>query len=257
MMGVCVESLPLTGERTVPDIPAERYWYFRHEAVYRWLLDEVLSDLRGTGADPWLLDAGCGEGYGAQLLAPAVVGVVALDFDATTIAHVATAYPALSAVRGNLVGLPFATGVFAATVSLQVIEHIWDLAGFLQECHRVVRPGGIIAVSTPNRPVFSPGLARGAKPTNPFHVEEFDAEQVAALVSAAGFREVALAGLHHGPRIADWEQTHGPIVAAHINEVHRGAPDPELQDFVAGLTVLDFEIGAAEGCHDLIGWGRR
>ena len=255
MMGVCVESLPLTGERTVPGIPAERYWYYRHEAVYEWLRGSVLTGAVDPGA--WVLDAGCGEGYGAQLLKQTATSVVALDYDAAAIAHVARAYPQLSAVRGNLTALPFPAQTFAAVVSLQVIEHIWDLPGFLRECHRILRPGSVVAVSTPNRPVFSPGLPRGATPTNPFHVEEFDAEQVAKLLAAAGFTDVGLAGLHHGPRIAAWERVHGSIVAAHIREVLDGVPNPDLTACVASIDVSDFVIADTTDSHDLIGWACR
>lgn len=254
-MGVCVESLPLTGERTVPGIPAERYWYFRHEAVYRWLIGQLPA--AGAGAPSWRLDAGCGEGYGAHMLTTATDAVVALDYDEVAIAHVARSYPDLAAVRGNLTGMPFASAAFAAVVSLQVIEHIWDLAGFLRECRRVVQPGGLVAVSTPNRPVFSPGLPRGAKPTNPFHVEEFDAEQVADFLTAAGLTEVTLAGLHHGPRIVAWERENGSIVAAHVAQVQDDVPNPALADFVASIEVADFVIGDTEGSHDLIGLARR
>ena len=75
-------------------------------------------------------------------------------------------------------------------------------------------------VTTPNRPVFSPGLGRGEKPTNPFHVEELDAEQLHDLLVGAGFTDVVVHGLHHGPRITDWEAAHGTgLVAAQMSAV--------------------------------------
>ena len=62
-------ELPLTGERTVPGIPEENYWFRRHEVAYRELLT--------YGADAVVLEAGCGEGYGADLLATMARRVVA------------------------------------------------------------------------------------------------------------------------------------------------------------------------------------
>ncbi|MDT7576878.1 MAG: hypothetical protein QOH17_3211, partial [Pseudonocardiales bacterium] len=76
--------LPLTGERTVPGIAAENYWFQRHLVVYEALLP------RCAGV---VLEAGCGEGYGAELLADVAGHVIALDYDALAIAHVGARYP--------------------------------------------------------------------------------------------------------------------------------------------------------------------
>lgn len=238
---MAADQLPLTGERTVPGIAEERYWFLRHEVVYHWLGGLLSGHEAPAGSPPdlsgqRLLDAGCGEGYGADWLAGAGAQVLALDYDAAAIAHVSRAYPRVGALRANLAGLPVATGSLDAVVSLQVIEHIWNLGEFLAECHRVLRPGGLLVVSTPNRPVFSPGLGRGEKPVNPFHVEEFDAQQVAARLATAGFAGVAVSGLHHAGRIRAWEHEHGPIVAAHVEAVTTGAWSPELLALLPRLT---------------------
>jgi len=69
-----VPPLALTGERTLPDVPAENYWYRRHLAVYEWIGARVAS-LR-------VVDMACGEGYGSELLsrsAASVVGVCAFS----------------------------------------------------------------------------------------------------------------------------------------------------------------------------------
>src|SRR5690348_6634438 len=87
-------SLPLTGERTVPGIPEENYWFRRHEAAYEWLLPHVVG-LR-------VLEVGCGEGYGTALLAGSAAAVIGLDYDALTAAHAASTYPQAFFVRGNL-----------------------------------------------------------------------------------------------------------------------------------------------------------
>ena len=242
----------------MPGVELENYWFLRHEVVYQWIARMLgrdstdAPDLHGLR----LLDAGCGEGYGADLCAAFGAAVTAVDYDETAIAHVARAYPRVEAVRANLAALPLPDDSFDAVMSLQVIEHLWNLGEFLTEIRRVLRPGGTVVVSTPNRPMFSPGLARGEKPVNPFHVEEFDAEQVAGMLSHAGFTDVEVFGLHHAGLVAQWEAQHGPIVAAHIAAVTEGTWAPELLEVLPMITEADFVIGTPEGAHDLIGVAR-
>lgn len=248
----------MTGERTVPGVELENYWFLRHEVVYQWIARRLGGDSSDTPdlTGLRLLDAGCGEGYGADLCADFGAAVAGVDYDESAIAHVARAYPRVEAVRSNLAALPFPAASFDAVMSLQVIEHLWNLGEFLAECGRVLRPGGTIVVSTPNRPVFSPGLGRGEKPVNPFHVEEFDAEQVASMLGHAGFEDVEVFGLHHAGQVTRWEAEHGSIVAAHIAAVTDGTWAPELLELLPKLKETDFVIGTPDGAHDLIGVAR-
>src|SRR5258708_26543844 len=66
-----VPTLKLPGERTLPDIPEENYWYRRHLAVYEWIGARV--------AGRRVLDMACGEGYGSEALSRSAAGVVAVD----------------------------------------------------------------------------------------------------------------------------------------------------------------------------------
>lgn len=217
-------GLPLTGERTVPGIAREQYWFARHEVVYRWLAPQT------SGVT--VLEAGSGEGYGAAILHQAGARVIAVDYDETAIRHSAATY-ALPHVQANLATLPVA-GV-DAVVSLQVIEHLWDLAGFLAEVRRIAE---WTCLSTPNRLTFSPGLQRGEKPTNPFHVEEFDAEQLLALVGDAGFTHAELHGVFHGPRLA----ARPTIITEQIEAVVSDHWPAQLEAFVAATSTDDFMI---------------
>ena len=102
------DSLPITGERTVPGVWHENYWFRRHEVVYAWVVDRVSDEAARARTLPDVLDAGCGEGYGTALLAQAGrpragPGLRRLDGP-----HLAPAYPGLPAVRANLVALPLA-----------------------------------------------------------------------------------------------------------------------------------------------------
>ena len=55
-----VAPLHLTGERTLPDVPEENYWFQRHLVVYRWIADRVHGRR--------VVDLACGEGYGSEVL---------------------------------------------------------------------------------------------------------------------------------------------------------------------------------------------
>jgi SAM-dependent methyltransferase len=223
-----LSPLPLTGERTVPGVAREQYWFARHEVVYRWLAPQCPGQT--------VLEAGSGEGYGAALLQASGARVIAVDYDQTAIEHSARTYP-LPHVRANLAALPFAS--VDAVVSLQVIEHLWDLPGFLRQIRRIAQWA---ALSTPNRLTFSPGVARGQKPTNPFHVEEFDAEQLESLVREAGFTDVRLFGVHHGSRL----QQRPALISEQIDAALAGVWPADLEQFVASVTAADFAIHAED-----------
>jgi SAM-dependent methyltransferase len=87
-------------------------------------------------------------------------------------------------------------------VNFQVIEHLWDQAQFVSECARVLRSSGLLMVSTPNRITFSPGRDT---PINPFHTRELNAEELTQLLLDAGFAEVSMSGLFHGPRLREMD----------------------------------------------------
>src|ERR1700722_279943 len=179
--------LPLTGERTIPGLDVENYWFRRHEVDYQRLTQHC--------ADREVLEAGCGEGYGADLIAGVARRVTALDYDEATVAHVRARYPRVQVRHANLTDLPLADGSVDVAVNFQVIEHLWDLARFVSECARVLRPSGLLMVSTPNRITFSPGRDT---PINPFHTRELNAAELTELLAAAGFSVESMLGVFHG-----------------------------------------------------------
>jgi SAM-dependent methyltransferase len=242
--------LPLTGERTVPGIPEENYWFRRHEAVYQALRDRCAGAL--------VLEAGCGEGYGAGMLAEVAAGVLALDLDPVTTAHAARRYPRTGVARADLVALPVRDARCDVVVSLQVIEHLWEQERFLRECLRVLRPGGTLMLSTPNRLTFSPGRDT---PLNPFHTRELAAAELAGLVRDAGFADVEVHGLRHGPRLRRLDARHGgSLVDAQVAVALGGGPWPAaLKADVESVTVADFVLQAAEvdASLDLVAFASR
>jgi SAM-dependent methyltransferase len=219
----------------VPGIPDENYWFRRHEAAY--------LALRSHCAGAVVLEAGCGEGYGADLLARDAKLVVGMDYDALTARHIATTYPTVAAVRGNLAALPLRTATMDVVVTLQVIEHLWDQAGFLHECRRVLRPGGRLLISTPNRITFSPGQEN---PLNPFHAKEFSPSELDELVRGAGFGVEFIGGVHHGPRLRSLDAAFGgSLIDAQIAVAVSGSPWPaDLLAAVTSVVSADFLINA-------------
>src|SRR5581483_9034510 len=169
--------LTLTGERTIPGLDEENYWFRRHEVVYQQLA------LRCAGRE--VLEAGCGEGYGADLISCLARRVIAVDYDEATVAHVRARYPQVEVRHGNLAQLPLPDASVDVVVNFQVIEHLWDQARFVSECARVLRPAGVLMVSTPNRITFSPGRDT---PINPSHTRELNATELTGLLRDAGFQ---------------------------------------------------------------------
>lgn len=240
--------LMLTGERTIPGLDIENYWYRRHEVVYLRLAAHC------AGAD--VLEAGCGEGYGADLIADVARRVIAVDYDESAVAHVRARYPRVDVMQANLAQLPLPDSSVDIVVNFQVIEHLWDQTQFVVECARVLRPSGLLMMSTPNRITFSPGRDT---PINPFHTRELNAGELAELLVDGGFSDVSISGLFHGPRLREMDARHGgSIIDAQIERAMAADPGepwpPELAADVAAVTTDDFELvesgaGAATGRH--------
>src|SRR3954471_6061073 len=80
-----VPPLALTGERTLPDVPEENYWFQRHLVVYEWI--------RARVAGLKVIDMASGEGYGADCLAGAAREVVGVEANPDAFAHAVARYP--------------------------------------------------------------------------------------------------------------------------------------------------------------------
>lgn len=235
-------SLPLTGERTVPDVPDEAYWFARHVVAYE------LAARHAGGAR--VLDAGCGEGYGLALLrAAGAVQVVGADLDRPTVAHARRRYgadPAVEVVRCELMSLPLPDDAVDLTVSFQVIEHVHDVGGYLASLRRVTRSGGRILLATPNRLTFTPD---SDVPTNPFHHIEFSAAELRAALADAGLPPSRVLGVHHGPRLRAWADHHGRAATDTMVSVPPEQWPATYRAFVHSVTAADFVVHDHD--HDL------
>lgn len=178
-------SLPFTGERFTPECVREIWYEHWHRYAF------VLPLVRGCE----VLDAACGEGYGSALLASQAKHVTGVDIDGDTIAHASTRYARanLAYRAGSVTALDAADDSFDLVVSFETIEHLEPQAQMLDEFRRVLRPDGLLVISSPDRVAYN---ARATEP-NPFHVRELDREEFLALLQAR-FPAVRLYGQRLG-----------------------------------------------------------
>jgi 2-polyprenyl-3-methyl-5-hydroxy-6-metoxy-1,4-benzoquinol methylase len=186
-----VPPLSLTGERTLPDVPAENYWFRRHLVVYEWIAARV-----GGGR---VLDMACGEGYGSNVLAQSASAVVGLDANPEAYEHARLRYRAtnLTFARG-LVETFGEAASFDAVVFLQTIEHVFDPVAVLAHLASLLRPGGTVYVSTPNVLTLAPPGAE--KSGNPWHLREYRAEEFHSLCRSV-FPSVDVLGVAHARKL--------------------------------------------------------
>src|SRR5947209_12759778 len=142
-----VPPLELTGERTLPDVPAENYWYRRHLVVYEW----IAARTRGLR----VIDMACGEGYGSALLAGSAASVVGVDANPEAHEHAGLRYRAANLRFERALVETFAEEA-DAVVFLQTIEHLQDPAAALAHFRSLVGPNGAVYVSTPNVLTLAP-----------------------------------------------------------------------------------------------------
>lgn len=176
-----------TAERSSHLDPSENVIYQRHLIAYK----EAAKLVSGT-----VLEVGSGEGYGIMELAPKADHYIAVDKYNTDISDelkkennitfIQTEVPPLKTVEDNSVDF---------VVTFQVIEHINDDEMFLQEIHRVLKPGGKLILTTPNSMM---SLTR-----NPWHTREYTPEQMREVLKSS-FDNYELKGVFGNDKVMDY-----------------------------------------------------
>jgi 2-polyprenyl-3-methyl-5-hydroxy-6-metoxy-1,4-benzoquinol methylase len=229
-----VPPLELTGERTLPDVPAENYWYRRHLAVYEWIGARVIGRR--------VLDMACGEGYGSEVLSRSAAAVVGVDANPEAFEHARLRYRRenLSFERG-LVETFGAPGSFDAVVFLQTIEHVQDPQAVLEHFRRLLAPGGVAYVTTPNLLTLAPPGA--AKSGNPWHLREYRAHEFETLCRSA-FDRVELLGLFHARKL----RVHQLALSLGWDRVHAALrlTKPFYDRFTPAISARDFALRPTE-----------
>jgi SAM-dependent methyltransferase len=239
-----VPPLALTGERTLPDVPEENYWYRRHLAVYEWIAARV-GGLR-------VIDMACGEGYGADLLARAARSVVGVDANPEAHEHARLRYrrPQLRFARELVETFSEPADV---VVFLQTIEHLQDPGAVLAHFRTLVDgtrtpsgtdtakvgPGAVF-VSTPNVLTLAP---KGAERSdNPWHVHEYRAAEFDTLCRAT-FGTVEMYGLFHARKL----RVHALALKLGWDEIHPRLrlTKPFYDWFTPAIAASDFVLRSA------------
>lgn len=186
-----VPPLALTGERTLPDVPEENYWYRRHLVVYEWIRSRV-EGLK-------VIDMACGEGYGSSVLGGVAREVVGVDANPEAFAH-ATARYTTNNVRFARDLVETFDEPADAVVFLQTIEHVQNPDEILERFKTLVgdSPSPVVIVSTPNLLTLAPEGAE--KSENPWHVKEYRPEEFLKLCRDR-FGTVEMYGLFHARRL--------------------------------------------------------
>ena len=224
-----VPPLQLTGERTLPDVPEENYWFRRHLVVYEWIASRV--------GGRRVVDLACGEGYGSAVLARNAISVVGVDANPDAFEHARLKYsgPRLSFERTMI---ELWDGDADCVVFLQTIEHVQDPDAVLGRIRELIGRDGVAYVSTPNVLTLAPeGEERSG---NPWHVKEYRAEEFRALCERH-FGSVELLGLFHARMLRahqvaierlGWDSVHA---ALRITK-------PFYERFTPAISVRDFAL---------------
>jgi ubiquinone/menaquinone biosynthesis C-methylase UbiE len=168
-----------TGERMITEAyhstAADHLIYLMHIASYEFAMQFT--------AGKSVLDYGCGSGYGADKIADSAKTITAVDVAADAIEYARSHFnkPNLDfrCVLPNA-NLPFGDKSFEVVLSFQVFEHVTATALYLQEIKRVLSPGGVLVLITPDR---TERLLPMQKPWNRWHVVEY---------SPTGLRKILL-----------------------------------------------------------------
>ncbi len=232
--------LPFTGERYVPSVRGQ----IAYEHLHRYAVATRFAHGRRV------LDIASGEGYGSALLARTARSVVGVDADPAAVEYGRRTYYAanLRFVHGSCSDVPAADGSFDLAVSFETIEHVAEHDRMLDEMRRVLVPGGVLVLSSPNKLVYSdaPGYV------NPFHVKELYFSDLRDLL-VRRFRHVRL----FGQRIAALSLVHplaGEVSPAPAwynggaDRLEAGLPTVESPHYfiaVASDAELDWDLSSA------------
>ncbi len=242
-----VPPLALTGERTLPDVPEENYWFRRHLVVYEWIAAQ-LDGLR-------VIDMACGEGYGSAVLARAAATVVGVDANPEAHEHARARY-----LAPNLRFARELVDVFSeeadAVVFLQTIEHLERPGAVLDHFRSLVGGRGPVFVSTPNVLTLAP--AGAPRSDNPWHVHEYRLAEFEKLCRDH-FPSVEIHGLFHARKLRahelalrlGWDRLHASLRLTRAF-YDRFTPAIASSDFAlrrAGACDLESALDFIAVCH--------
>jgi GT2 family glycosyltransferase/SAM-dependent methyltransferase/glycosyltransferase involved in cell wall biosynthesis len=157
-----------------------------YEHYHRYLFAAALAPGKRV------LDLASGEGYGAAMLATQADEVVAIDIDEQSVEHAEANYRLanLSFKKADMLDLAdLGDGSFDLITCFEALEHVEDHDRLLAQVSRLLRPDGILVLSTPDRVVYTTEQGRD----NPYHTHEVTQDELVSLLSG-GFSQVRVWG---------------------------------------------------------------
>ena len=163
--------LDFTGERFIPTESGE----IRYEHMHRYCWAQHLCNGQAV------LDIACGEGYGSAVLARVARSVVGVDVSQEAVDHASASYAEfrnLRFVQGSATRIPVDDASIDIAVSFETLEHLAEHDEMLAELRRVLKPAGLLVISSPNKNVYSDDR----KYSNEFHVKELYFDELEILL---------------------------------------------------------------------------
>lgn len=153
---------------------ADYYVYLMHIASYEYA--------KGYSTNKTVLDYGCGTGYGTNILAKDAISVTGVDISDETINYAQSNFSSKNTnfLKIENEKLPFEDNSFDLVTSFQVIEHVFHLKNYLHEIKRVLKPGGLLLITTPDKETR---LFSIQNPWNYFHITEFSSYSLNKILS--------------------------------------------------------------------------
>jgi len=167
-------DLEYTGERLVTSVASE---YTLYEHLHRYAATQNIV------CNKTVLDIASGEGYGSFLLSLNAAFVYGVDIAGTAVQHAQEKYATrrnnLAFKQGSTSKIPLETGSIDVVVSFETIEHHDEHEQMMAEIKRVLKPGGLLVISSPNKTVYSKVVRE-----NPYHVKELEFEEFMAFMKS-------------------------------------------------------------------------
>ena len=178
MAGEPDHSLKFNGRRVVEEKVPDHLWA-DHTSRYAFATKYIQGKT--------VLDIACGTGYGSRILktqgnAQKVIGI---DISPEAVAFARSRYKldSIEFMIGSITDISLQSNCFDVVVSFETIEHVNEQEKALLELIRVLKNGGVLIISTPNRKLSSPGKSILAHPDNPFHLIEYTKEEFISFLS--------------------------------------------------------------------------